>query len=69
MHRRAVDSRAVTAVGYEPATNVLEIEFTGGDTYRYFAVPASVHAAFMSAESMGTFFARSIRNTYAYERI
>lgn len=69
MRRQPVASSVIDAIGYDPATNVLEIEFSSGDCYRYFAVPASVHAEFLAAGSLGTFFARRIRHTYASERI
>lgn len=69
MQRQPVDSSAVNSVGYDGQTNVLEIEFTDGDTYRYFAVPASVHSAFLAADSLGAFFARRIRHTYTGEKV
>ncbi|MEO9238479.1 MAG: KTSC domain-containing protein, partial [Jatrophihabitantaceae bacterium] len=56
-------------VGYDPATNVLELAFIDGHGYRYFAVPASVYAGLLAAGSLGTFFAQRIRHTYAYERL
>lgn len=69
MRREPVTSSAVASVGYDRATNVLEIEFVEGHTYRYFAVPASVHAAFLAAGSLGTFFAQRIRHTYSHEQV
>jgi hypothetical protein len=69
MRREPVQSSVVSAVGYDPDTNVLEIEFVEGYSYRYFAVPASMHAAFLAAGSLGTFFAQRIRHIYAHERI
>ena len=69
MQREPVHSSAVASVGYEPATNVLEIEFVDGDTYQYFAVPASVHAAFLAADSLGAYFARQIRHTYTSTKV
>lgn len=59
----------MASVGYDRATNVLEIEFVDGDTYQYFAVPASVHAAFLASSSLGTYFARQIRHTYASVKV
>ena len=69
MQRQPVQSSVIDAVGHDPATNVLEIEFGSGETYRYFAVPASVYQEFLHAESLGAFFARRIRHTYAYEKL
>ena len=63
-----VDSEALAEVLYEPATCVLRIRFRSGDWYRYFGVPASVHAALMAAESHGRFFQEHIRGRYPYRR-
>jgi len=43
---------------------VLDIEFTSGARYRYFAVPAQVFHDFLAADSKGTFFNRRIRHCY-----
>ncbi|RLK52145.1 KTSC domain-containing protein [Microbacterium telephonicum] len=52
------------SVGYDAATALLEIEFTSGDVYRYFAVPPSVHRALMDADSPGAYFNRHISDRY-----
>jgi len=64
-----VQSRAIASVGYDPATNVLELEFVDGDLYRYYAVPRRVHQELLAAESMGRYFQSQIREQYGYERI
>ncbi|WP_309064368.1 KTSC domain-containing protein [Microbacterium sp.] len=64
-----MSSSALVGVGYDRETAVLEIEFTGGEVYRYYAVPASVHRALMSAPSMGRFFAERIRERYPTEHV
>ena len=59
MRRVWVDSSSIAAIGYEAATRQLEIEFReGGDVYRYFDVPGEEYAAFMAAESKGTYLNR-----------
>jgi hypothetical protein len=64
VRRRHVDSSAVASVGYDPETAVLEIEFTSGEVYQYFAVPPSLHRELLSAASAGRFFAERIRPVY-----
>lgn len=54
----------MAAVGYDPDTNELEIEFAGGDVYRYSMVPASVHRELMAAPSIGAFVNREIKPQY-----
>ena len=56
MRRVWVDSSSIFSIGYEAATRELEIEFReSGDVYRYFDVPGEEYAAFMAAESKGTY--------------
>lgn len=69
MKRVSVESTVIAAVGYDPSTAVLEIAFTSGDVYRYYAVPPSVHRGIMSADSAGRYFARHIRPVYPSERV
>ena len=69
MRRVPVESHAITSVGYDRATNVLEIEFVDGDVYRYFAVPRRVHQELLAADSLGRYFQAQIRDRYGYERV
>jgi len=56
MWRIPVPSTSIASIGYLPAKRELEIEFrASGDVYRYFDVPGEEYAAFMAAESKGTY--------------
>ena len=56
MGRIPVRSTSIGSIGYQPVERELEIKFReSGDVYRYFDVPAEEHAAFMAAESKGTY--------------
>ena len=56
MRRVWVDSSSIASIGYEAPTRELELEFReSGDVYRYFDVPGEEYAAFMAAESKGTY--------------
>ncbi len=56
MRRERVDSTSIVSIGYDPRIQQLEIEFRGsGDVYLYFGVPREEHAAFIAAESKGTY--------------
>ncbi|MFD5468528.1 KTSC domain-containing protein [Kitasatospora sp. NPDC127059] len=66
MDRTVVDSSVLRSVGYDPRARVLELEFTGGRTYRYADVPARVHRELLAAESHGRYFLRAVRGRYAY---
>lgn len=69
MERERVDSSGISSVGYSKESAVLELEFSSGKVYRYFAVPSSVHAELMKAESKGTFFNQRIKDVFPFARI
>jgi hypothetical protein len=69
VRRVPVQSRAIASVGYDRATNVLELELTEGEVYRYFAVPRRVHDELLAADSIGRYFLSQIRNRYGYQRL
>jgi hypothetical protein len=56
MRRIPVPSTSIASIGHVPKNRELEIEFrASGDVYRYFDVPTEEYAAFMAAESKGTY--------------
>ena len=69
MNREEVVSTVLKSVGYEPDTQILEIEFQSGDVYQYFDVPQDVVAALLNADSKGTYFNDSIRDAYPTEKL
>jgi len=64
MKRTAVASSVLSSVGYDADTAELEIEFTSGDVYRYYAVPARVYRELLAAPSPGGYFNTHVSNTY-----
>ena len=69
MERRPVASSSIVAVGYDPASRVLEIEFRKGSTYRFFDVPEFLYRGLMLAPSKGSFYNRNVEDRYRYEDI
>jgi KTSC domain-containing protein len=70
MTRTIVNSSAIHSVGYDPPTEILEIEFQDGTIYQYAKVPETVHAELMSAESKGRYFEDNIkRGPYECRRV
>ena len=65
MELKSVDSTLMEAVGYEAATQELEVIFTTGKTYRYVGVPRNVYAALLAAESKGRYLHENVLNVYA----
>jgi hypothetical protein len=69
MKRQPLRSSVLSAAGYDPATAVLELQFTSGDVYRYFAVPPSVFRALLDADSPGAFFNTTISDRYPTRQV
>lgn len=51
-----VSSSNLASVGYDPATQTLQIGFLNGGLDEYGGVPAAVPAGFMGAASHGSYF-------------
>lgn len=68
MQMTAVQSSQILAVGYDPATQDLAVEFPKSGVYTYHGVPDHVHAELMAAESVGKAFAALIKPTYTSTR-
>lgn len=69
VERKPVASDSLASVGHDARTSVLEIRFTNGSVYRYFAVPRSVFDRLMLAPSKGTFFVDQIKDVFAFQRV
>lgn len=59
-----VSSSAISAVGYDPATMRMKIQFVEGPTYDFCGVPESVFNGFLNAWSQGTYYNEHIRDRY-----
>jgi len=59
-----VNSSAMQAVGYDPETRLMKIQFTSGNVYDFCGVPEHVYAGLMSAFSKGTYYNDYIKDRY-----
>ena len=64
-----VASSCLTDVGYDFDARVLMLGFRHGGVYRYSDVPAFVYEGLMKAPSLGRYFQRHVRGSYAYKRV
>lgn len=62
MARKLVASSNIAAVGYDPETQTLEVEFLNGGVYQYFNVPREVYDNLLSSGSMGAYFQNNIKS-------
>jgi hypothetical protein len=59
-----VNSSALQAVGYDPATRQMKIAFAQGNIYDFCGVPQRVHEALMRATSKGIYYNEHIKDRY-----
>jgi len=69
MQRDYVSSSSIVSVGYDPASETLEVEFQSGAVYQYYNFNQSIYDEFMSAPSKGKFLAYQIKNAFPYSRV
>ncbi len=71
MQRVPVESSSIASIGYAPQQRVLELEFRqSGEVYQYFDVPAEDYAAFLAADSKGTYLNQQFKlRGYRYQRL
>jgi hypothetical protein len=68
MHRQTVSSSAISSVGYDERSAVLEVEFSSGAVYDYLQVPEKVYRALLKAPSKGSFVSRRVRDRYEFRK-
>ena len=68
MRRRHVDSSAISSVGYDEGSSVLEVEFSSGAIYDYYEVPSKVYQDLLNAASIGSFISHRVRDRYPFVR-
>jgi hypothetical protein len=69
MDRSYVASTNVASIGYDEATETLEVEFLTGSIYQYYNVPTGIYEQMMQAGSKGKFLNVYIKNAYPYSRV
>jgi hypothetical protein len=66
--RIKLGSSAIAAVTYDEQQKTLDVEFRGGDTYRYFHVQEFVYRELLKAESAGVFW-NGIKEQFDYLKL
>lgn len=69
MKRSAVKSRDLAIVGYDAATETLEVTFRGGGVYQYEKVPAGVYEELMRTRSHGIYFRDHIKDKFPFKKV
>ena len=69
MERVSVASGNLAEIGYDPATETLEVMFHQGGVYQYYNLPSFMHERLMQAESIGKYFNAEIKGHYPEARV
>lgn len=64
-----VSSSNVEAIGYDPASEELHVQFAESGTYAYEGVPEWVFEELRAAPSKGSYINRMIKGTYSYHQV
>lgn len=63
------DSVAIKAIGYDPESQTLRIQFHSGSTHQFNGVPEHVHKNFVIADSKGRFFQKQVREKFEQQKV
>jgi len=69
MERKRVNSSKIRAVGYDPKSQMLEVEFSDGKLLAYRGVSPEVHRQFVAAPSPTSFFEDKIDESFPSNRL
>jgi hypothetical protein len=69
VQRKPVESSHLRAVGYDPGSRKMHIEFHNGAVYEYKGVPEQFHKTLTEADSTGTFFHKNVKPHFDARRI
>jgi hypothetical protein len=64
-----VESSNIAAIGHDPATSTLRVEFKHGGAHEYDGVPAEAHQALMDSGSKGRHFHENIRGYFPSRKV
>lgn len=68
MEMLPLDSSNLAAAGYDPATQVLRVQFKNGSIYDYSQVHPEIANGLFSADSAGQYLHQQIKGRYEHTR-
>jgi len=69
MERKRINSSKIRAVGYDPQSQTLEVEFSDGKVLAYRGVSPEVHRGFMAAPSPVAYWEDKIDEAFSAQRL
>lgn len=68
MQRKPVKSSMINSIGYDPSTQLMEVEFKNGDVYHYEGIKPHVHSMLVNSKSVGIHLAKHIAPNHKYKK-
>ncbi len=69
MLRERQSSTSIVSIGYDKASQTLEVEFVSGGVYQYLNVPAGLYTRLRQAASKGQFVNTMIKPVFPYSKV
>ena len=69
VRRHPVESTAVRSLGYDPASETLDVEFENRRVYQYSGVPRHVYDELTDGRSIGEYVNYEIKPLFPYREI
>jgi len=69
MNREPVQSSNIAEIGYDEASETLEIQFLNGSVYQYFDVPVTIFEGIMNPGSKGEYLAQYVKGRFRYSKV
>ena len=66
---KSIQSKLIGSVGYDKASQVLQLQYNSGATYRYKNVPQITYDEMMSASSVGAYVMKNIAHKFDFDKI
>ena len=69
MEMTPVTSSCLSAVGYDPVSATMRLQFASGATHDYDGVTPEQHQALIGADSIGSHFQSHVRNRFPQRKV
>ena len=69
MERTSIKSSNLRSIGYDPKSQILEIEFNNGSIYQYLRVLPLIYESLMESASKGSYLNKCIKGKCQFKRI
>ncbi len=69
MKLHGVKSSNIQAIGFDPATKEMHVQFSSGHTYSYHGISEDQHKALINSDSIGGHFGKHIRPKHVGKKL